>query len=695
MDIQEILGRQINSVKELKSAIKELQNSLLLLDEDSKEYKETTTKLVAAQEVLRKTTKAGAQENAEAADSVYGLQKQYRDLYNEYKKLTEAERNSPFGKNMAYELRQLSEQINDTKKGVGDFTANIGHYADDITNAFSSMGISVGALQTPLKLATAGSKGLNDAWKAITKNPWLTALTVLIGILAKAAEKIKENKELTERLHNALAVFQPILDAISNAFNLLAEGIVKATEKFANFIAKFAGPKAREAIQNTRDMAAAQRELNAANREAAEADANEALKGDVSRYKELASLAKTQAERTEYINKAKEKQLELDNNLVAAAEKAYADFQKRYSGDDVYKPLKEQERLLAEIDLATRNRAENQQKLDDIIKNSAKGATAAVKEYTETVDSAKTAAEEIYNRTVEDSKDEVTKLTEKYNAEKAQLEAYNLDTTLLTEQYNAKIDAINQKQLDKERQIAEEKRKLHEEELAKEQELIDNLKEYEENALEERRNAILDTFLSITDALGTMFSAIENVIEAELRSGDITEEEAKRKEKAIKNLRKVELAVSIAGIAAQTAAGIMAIQRGLAEEYAGNAIAAAGSAFLGPVAYADTILALNAASRVRAALNTAAIAAAGASQLAAAVGGYISKNGSANSGGGGSAGAATTIPEVAQPEPYRYTRNVQTVEDIDYLNQQPIYVKVTDIDNAQGKMVKVAEETTF
>lgn len=691
MDIQEILGRQINSVKELKGAIKELQNSLLLLDEDSKEYKETTTKLVAAQEVLRKTTKAGAQENANAADSVYGLQKQYRDLYNEYKKLTEAEHNSPFGKNMAYELRQLSEQINDTKKGVGDFTANIGHYADDITKAFSSMGISVGALQTPLKLATAGSKGLNDAWKAITKNPWLTALTVLIGILAKAAEKIKENKELTERLQNALVVFQPILDGITNVFNWLAEAIVKTVEALARFIEKMSSPNVQKSIQNTRDMAAAQRELNAANREAAAADANEALRGDVSRYKELASLAKTQAERIEYINKAKQKQLELDNNLVAAAEKEYADFQKRYSGDDVYKPLKEQERLLAEIDLATRNRAENQKKLDDIIKNSAKGATGAVKEYAETVDSAKTAAEEIYKRTVEASKSEVQKLYEKYMTEFAMLQKANFDTTLLTEQFLAKMKEIKDKAAEEDRKRAEETQNYLDNMLENSvQASIEGFEELRDMEAETKR-ATLDTLNSITSSLGSMFNAIENVIEAELNSGQITEEQAKRKQKALKALQAVELVVAIAGIAADTASGIMSIKANHSAyesaQLAKYALVPGGEAIAGGKI---------AASKTMANLSIASLITAGVAQVAAAVGGYIAKGKSlSSSDGGGISGAATTVPQVVEPEPYGYTRNVQTVEDIDYLNQQPIFVSVTDIDNAQGRRATVVQETSF
>lgn len=698
MDIETILGRQINSVKELKSAISDLQNSLIGVDTASEEFKTTSEKLSAAQAELNKVTTAGKQDMDAASDSIRGMEKEYKTLYDTYKKLSEEQRNSDFGKNMAKSLEELSAKINETKKEVGNFKDNIGHYSEGVTEAFSNMGLSIGGLQGPLNLAKNGSTGLKGAFDLLSKHPIMMVITALVAIFMKAADAIKNNEQLTQRLHQAFAAFQPIVNAISNAFDFLAGVIVKVVEGAAKLFEKIASlsPKMREQIQLTKELAAANDEL--ANSQRAVNEENAGLAAEVEELRELASEETNATKKRELLIQAKEKQAQIDQNNIRIAQ-------------EELRVLEEQSKLTAnskedndelsaariKVANATAQASRNERRFNREInatKTAAKSATPAVKEYAETVDSAKTAAEEIYNRTVEDSKDEVTKLTEKYNAEKAQLEAYNLDTALLTEQYNAKIDAINQKQLDKERQIAEEKRKLHEEELAKEQELIDNLKEYEENALEERRNAILDTFLSITDALGTMFSAIENVIEAELKSGDITEEEAKRKEKAIKNLRKVELAVSIAGIAAQTAAGIMAIQRGLAEEYAGNAIAAAGSAFLGPVAYADTILALNAASRVRAALNTAAIAAAGASQVAAAVGGYIAKNKSA-AGSSSAAGGATTVPEVVEPEPYGYTRNVQTVEDIDYLNQQPIFVSVTDIDSALGKKATLVQETSF
>ena len=40
-NLNEILGRNIDSVKSLKAAIKELQDSMVGLDTDSQEYKDT------------------------------------------------------------------------------------------------------------------------------------------------------------------------------------------------------------------------------------------------------------------------------------------------------------------------------------------------------------------------------------------------------------------------------------------------------------------------------------------------------------------------------------------------------------------------------------------------------------------------------------------------------------------------------
>ena len=598
-DINEILGQQINSVRELKKAISDLQDSLIGVDTESEQYKKTSTQLAAAQAELNKVTKAGKQDNDAAATSVAGMEKQYKELYKTYKNLTAEQRKSPIGKDMAKDLASLSDKLNDVKKRVGNFKDNIGRYADSMTDAFSQMGISIGGLQGPLNLVKGGTHSLGEAFKTLAKNPLMLAITALVAIFSKVAEKIKENEELTNRLKTAFAGIKPIVDAVSNAFNWLVDKVVKVAEGIGKLIEKVLSlnPKLREKIRLSKEAAAA-------------------------------------------------------NAEVAETEEDTATAVTHYTG-------------------------------------AVKKATDATSAYTEAVDSAKTKAEELYQQTIENAKDEVTKLTEKYEDEKALLEKYHLDTTFLTIQYNAKMKEIRDKEAAAE---LKEQEALQAELDAQLEESINNtIKMYElaaERTQEVWSNSF-DAFQSMAASINSVTSAIENVIQAELESGQMTEKEAKRKEKAIKNLQKIQLAVSIASVAADTAAGIMSVWGAYADELKLNAETAAAA---GPAAVL-TKASLDAKSLASAILRTSNLAVQGGAQIAAAVGGYISKT-KTSSAEGGSAGLAT-VPQVAEASPVQYTTNVQNQSDVDELNTQPIWVSVQDIDSALGKKATLVQETSF
>ena len=180
--IEEILGKSINSTKELKQAIKELQDQLVTASQGTEEWADTADKLTAAQAKLNEVMNAGKTGMDAVDDSIVGMERRYKELYSTYKLLSDEQRNSPFGSEMRMELEKLSNKLNETKKGVGNFKDNIGRYAQDATAAFSQMGIGIGGLAGPLNLANGGFKVLNATMLA---NPvfWLIAgLKVLIGI---------------------------------------------------------------------------------------------------------------------------------------------------------------------------------------------------------------------------------------------------------------------------------------------------------------------------------------------------------------------------------------------------------------------------------------------------------------------------------------------------------------------------------
>jgi len=468
-NIEEILGRQINSVKELKSAISDLQNSLIGVDTESEQFKTTSQQLAAAQEELTKVTRAGKEENVAATDSLVGMQQEYKKLYDQYKMLTEEQRNSDFGKNMAASLEQLSSKMNEVKQGAGNFKDNIGRYADDIGKAFDKAGLSISALQGPLKNANTGFKALNTTMKANPIGLVIGAITALIAIFAKVKSAVGENEELQMRWNEAMAKFQPIVDTAKNALDFLAGALVKVIEFVAKGVQKirefgaavtdfFGITKGRKAeLQEQQkvydDIAKSTNQLTKNRREYQKLNAED--KKRVEALREEASETTNLAEKKKLLTEAKEIQAQIDqrNIEIAQEELRILEEQATLTANDAAMNDK-LAAATAKVSDAQAQAAANARMFNRQLGQSSTSANSAASSYkkvTRAVQDYGEEAKKLYEETVENSKDEITKLTEKYEKEKKLLEEYHYDTTLLTKQYNKNMAALLKEQNDKAR----------------------------------------------------------------------------------------------------------------------------------------------------------------------------------------------------------------------------------------------------
>ncbi len=459
--IEEILGRDINSLKELREEIKRLQDSIANVDPTTQEFVDTSQKLIAAQEQLTSVTRASKDANVAAEDSIVGMERAYKALYNEYKMLTEEQRNSDFGKNMAESLNTLSNKLNDTKKGVGNFKDNIGRYTQSTIDAFNQMGISIGGLQGPMKLAAGGAKTLGASLKALIANPVgavIMAIVVAFKAMSAIVERVKkaidDNEESSNRLKEAMATFKPVVDAISNAFDALAkiavkvvEGLSKVGEKVLSIIPGFkeAAKSHKELAKATAELTKKQRELNIENSE---------KEAEIERLREEASETDNVVEKKKLLEEAKAKQAEVDQANIAIAQ--------------------EELRIMQEYAAKTANSAEEndklaeaQRKVNEAIAQGEKNQRMYNKQLAATTTSTRSAggaaknyreeAKKLYEETVENSKSEYQRIKEKYEKEKKLLEKYHYDTTLLTKKYNEDIENLYKNAADKAAKEASEK----------------------------------------------------------------------------------------------------------------------------------------------------------------------------------------------------------------------------------------------
>lgn len=459
-DINEILGKKIDSVKALRAEIKRLQDSLVGVDADSEQFKATSQQLAAAQDELRKVTKASTDENLAAKDSIVGMQQEYKKLYDQYKLLSDEQRNSDFGKNMAESLNTLSEKLNDTKKGVGNFKDNIGRYAGDITQVFQSMGLSVGALQKPLALASGGVKTLGAALKSLIANPVgavimaiVVAFKAMEAIVKRVKEAINNNEESQMRLKEAMASFQPIIDAVSNAFDKLGQivvnvigfigkavdGIRTAGAAVTDFLGITKGAKkgVQDQIKTYKDLAKAQNDLTLKTREYKKINA--ADKAEVEKLREEASETTDLIEKKQLLEDAKAKQAEIDQRNIEIAQEELRILQ--VESGLTANNAETNEKLAAAIEKVSNAKAQaaaNARLYNKQLNTVSKTTTTTTKK----TDEYRKKAKELYKSLVEDSKLEVQKLTDKYTEEKKLLKKYHLDTTLLTKKYNKDIQVI-------------------------------------------------------------------------------------------------------------------------------------------------------------------------------------------------------------------------------------------------------------
>lgn len=497
--IEEILGRDINSIKELREEIKRLQDSIANSDKADQEYWETQRKIAAATEQLTSVTRGYKDAVDAASDSIIGMEREYRQYYNTYKMMSEEERNSPLGRETVAHLNELSNKLNETKKEAGNFKDNIGRYSESIIDAFGKMGISLGALQGPIvmltkmfeegntniinsinnvtntlgsmsekmaemggpvKAVTSGIQGFGAALKGLMANPivaWLAAIVVafkaVAAIVDRTREAINNNEESQMRLKEAMSQFQPVIDAVSNAFDKLGTVVVKVigfiSDAFAklreirgavtDFLGITDGANKRIKEQNAlyKELAKAQNNLTKTKREYQKLNA--ADNAEVQRLREEASEATNLEEKRKLLTEAKDKQAEIDarNIEVAQEELRILEEQSKLTANDA-EMNDALAAAVAKVADAEATAANNARRFNKELK----GGTSALNSSAGAAKNYREEARKLYEETIEYYKTEEQKLTEKYISEKKQLEKYHFDTKLLTKKYNEDMQKL-------------------------------------------------------------------------------------------------------------------------------------------------------------------------------------------------------------------------------------------------------------
>lgn len=198
------VGKSITSVRDFKKHIDDLRGSLLGLNEESDEYKQIAEQIATDQAKLNDVMKIGKTNTDAASGSYIELNNQLKALRNQYKALSESERNSTTGQAILQNITKLDTELKDIDESMGQYYRNVGNYKGAFEEAFKAMAQNIGnvnpqlgkLMQTAAQLipliksaTTAATTGLKGV-KAALASTGIGLLVVALGEIVAHWEQI-------------------------------------------------------------------------------------------------------------------------------------------------------------------------------------------------------------------------------------------------------------------------------------------------------------------------------------------------------------------------------------------------------------------------------------------------------------------------------------------------------------------------
>lgn len=134
---------QLKAVRDEQKRLTEARNAGVITEE---QYLKSLADLLATQTTLKNSsqeltaaTKNLEKSEASAAGSINQLEADLKLAQQAYKGLSDEEKASPIGKETQEKIRMLSDEVNKQKKSIGDFSSNVGRYAESLDGLFTNV----------------------------------------------------------------------------------------------------------------------------------------------------------------------------------------------------------------------------------------------------------------------------------------------------------------------------------------------------------------------------------------------------------------------------------------------------------------------------------------------------------------------------------------------------------------------------
>ena len=239
VDLQDQIKANNQTIGELQDKIKEWSKdedaNAASINEAKKQVaaiKEETAQYRGECAAISKEIQNDLKIDKQKTDSLKSLRAQLSNLTKQYDELSKEERmNKDIGGKLREEINRITDEIKGNEEATQRYGRNVGNY-------MNAMRENTGRWKTALEGAGVATQGLDKSMKLMASNPWMAVVSLLVGILVKLRDKLKENEGMTNSLGNATKKLSPIMEAFGKVVEWLANIFSKVLDYAIKMVIK-------------------------------------------------------------------------------------------------------------------------------------------------------------------------------------------------------------------------------------------------------------------------------------------------------------------------------------------------------------------------------------------------------------------------------------------------------------------------
>ena len=234
-------GEAVQSVADLRENVKLLKDALKDAEAQSgtqegwKEYQETLEALKVNQAALKDAMYATQGTFEDVTKAALGQTKSYNSLVNkmaELKREFRATTDEAKRMDLGMKINEINDQLKEMDALQGNFQRNVGNYQ----SAFKGLGDHIDAFRKGLGAATGGLRGMKDGAEALAKSPAIATFTILVSLVMKLADAVKDDEKATAALKKGMEALQPVMDFLSGILDKVVDILVDLIGKVSAFL---------------------------------------------------------------------------------------------------------------------------------------------------------------------------------------------------------------------------------------------------------------------------------------------------------------------------------------------------------------------------------------------------------------------------------------------------------------------------